>query len=286
MQDNESNTEIPNTAHHRIDFNAIRRAASFERVLQYYGIELRDGRGAQRKALCPFHCDTRPSLSVNLDKKVFNCFSCGDGGDIVKFVAKKEYPADPEGHLLDAARKLAEICGMRIDNDGREATANCREAEVTAVKSALAAQEVEPASDKVDPTHPYLAERGPSPETVEIFGLGYCVSEKSIMRQRILIPTDNEHGELVAYAGRWPGDSGWRDGTDKYMLPPKFQKMRVLYSLHRVIEGQRKGQWPGHERHIVIVEGCFGTFAIHPLAPCVALLGSAISDHHVKLLHE
>jgi hypothetical protein len=35
---------------------------------------------------------------------------------------------------------------------------------------------------------------------------------------------DFHHDELVAYAGRWPGDSGWPDGADKYMLPPKFQK--------------------------------------------------------------
>jgi DNA primase len=286
---------------HRIDFNALKRAASFERVLQYYGIELGCGRGAQRKALCPFHCDTRPSLNVNLDRKVFNCFPCGDGGDIVKFVAKKEYPADYEGHLLEAARKLAEICGIRIDNDVREAIANSGRTEVASVRSAPATQAVAPASEnvssiapnhalsfrlRVDPTHPYLAERGLSPQTVEIFGLGYCVSEKSIMRQRILIPIHNERGELVAYAGRWPGDSGWPEGTDKYLLPPKFQKMRVLYNLNRVIKGMVVDQWPGHERHVVIVEGFFGAFAVHPLAPCVALMGSAISDHHLRLLRE
>ncbi|MBV8896905.1 MAG: hypothetical protein JO051_10375 [Acidobacteriaceae bacterium] len=139
---------------------------------------------------------------------------------------------------------------------------------------------------KVDPTHPYLAARGLPRDTVETFLLGYCVSETSIMRQRILIPIHNEHGTLVAYAGRWPGDSGWPEGTDKYMLPPKFQKMSVLYNLHRVIEGMSVGQWRGHERHVVIVEEFFGAFAVHPIAPCVALLGSAISDHHLRLLHE
>src|SRR5215469_10140427 len=301
MQKNESNSERRNTVHCRIDFKAIKREASFERVLQYYGIELRGGRKAQRKALCPFHCDTRPSLNVNLERKVFNCFPCGDGGDIVKFVARKEYPADPKGHLLEAARKLAEICGIRVDNDGREVTANSRRAEGAPVQSALAAQASTPGSEndasiarnraltfrlKVDPTHSYLAERGLSPQTIETFGLGYCMSEKSIMRQRILIPIHNEYGELVAYAGRWPGDSGWPEGTDKYMLPPKFRKMGVLYNLNRVIEGMGDGKWPEHERHAVIVEGFFGTFAVHPLAPCVALMGSMISAHHLRLLHE
>src|SRR3954447_7108880 len=98
---------------HRIDFKAIKEAASFERVLRYYGIALR-GRGDQRKALCPFHADTKPSLNVNLRKRVFNCYPCGDGGDIIKFVAKKEYPTSAGEHLLEAAEKLPEICGIPL----------------------------------------------------------------------------------------------------------------------------------------------------------------------------
>jgi DNA primase len=289
---------------HRIDFEAIKRASRFERVLTYYGIELRGGRGPQRKALCPFHRDTRPSLNVNLDMKVFNCFACGGGGDIIKFVAMKEHPTDPEGNLVEAVEKLAEICGIRIDDHVKETRAkppDQREAagkEVTAGSSSAApaasGERQNGESDvpnppltfqlKVDPKHPYLAERGLSPETIETFGLGYCVSEKSIMRQRIVIPIHNEDGDLVAYAGRWPSDSGWPEDADRYMLPRKFQKMRVLFNLHRVIESRRAGQWPGHEHHVVVVEGFFGVFAVHQHAPCVALMGAVISKEHLDLL--
>ncbi|MFL5267941.1 MAG: hypothetical protein ACJ8AH_15340 [Stellaceae bacterium] len=211
--------------------------------------------------------------------KVFNCFPCGDGGDIVKFIAKQEHPTDPEGHLIEAAEKLAEICGISIYEARREALPKPAE-RATSREEAIVRNRPLSFQLKVDPTHPYLAKRGLSPETVETFGLGYCVSEKSIMRQRVVIPIHNERGELVAYAGRWPGDSGWLEGTDKYMLPPKFQKMRVLFNLNRVIEGK----WPGHERHVVVVEGFFGVFAIHPIAPCVALMGSVLSDDHIRLL--
>jgi hypothetical protein len=106
------------------------------------------------------------------------------------------------------------------------------------------------------------------------------------MRQRILIPIHNARGEHVAYAGRWPGDTGWPEGADKYMLPPKFQKLRVLFNLHRAVDGLLEGLWPGHAHHVVVVEGFFGAFAVHPLAPCVALMGSAICDDHLRLLHE
>jgi DNA primase len=234
--------------------------------------------------------------------KVFNCFVCGGGGDIVKFVAKQEHPTNPEGHLIEAAEKLAEICGIRIDHNratpelAKRARAAAKEAAVGSVTVTSSAakwpQKVELAVPNrpltfelnVDPTHPYLTERGLSTEIIETFHLGYCVSEKSIMRQRIVIPIHNERNQLVAYAGRWPGDSGWQDGAAKYMLPPKFQKMRVLFNLNRVIEGILEGHWPGHEQHVVIVEGFFGVFAVHPIAPCVALMGSLISKEHLELL--
>ena len=38
------------------------------------------------KVKCPFHDDTRPSLSINLEEGWYRCFTCGaKGGGIVKF---------------------------------------------------------------------------------------------------------------------------------------------------------------------------------------------------------
>ena len=38
------------------------------------------------KAVCPFHDDHSPSMSVNTELKLYNCFSCGAGGDVFKFI--------------------------------------------------------------------------------------------------------------------------------------------------------------------------------------------------------
>lgn len=38
------------------------------------------------KAVCPFHDDHNPSMSVNSEKGVYNCFACGAGGDVIKFI--------------------------------------------------------------------------------------------------------------------------------------------------------------------------------------------------------
>ena len=44
------------------------------------------GRGEWRTALCPFHADTKPSLSVKIANGAFRCFACGaKGGDILAF---------------------------------------------------------------------------------------------------------------------------------------------------------------------------------------------------------
>lgn len=39
-------------------------------------------------AVCPFHGDTDPSLSVNLKSGGFHCFGCGEKGDLISFHAK------------------------------------------------------------------------------------------------------------------------------------------------------------------------------------------------------
>ena len=38
--------------------------------------------------ICPFHNDHHPSLSVNLDKGLFNCFACDAKGDAFTFYQK------------------------------------------------------------------------------------------------------------------------------------------------------------------------------------------------------
>ena len=44
------------------------------------------GNGNWRKTICPFHDDSRPSLSVNVDSGAFKCFACGvKGGDVLAF---------------------------------------------------------------------------------------------------------------------------------------------------------------------------------------------------------
>ncbi len=46
-------------------------------------------RGRQWNGSCPFHDDRHPSLFVEENKQVFNCFSCGRSGSVFLLSWKK-----------------------------------------------------------------------------------------------------------------------------------------------------------------------------------------------------
>jgi DNA primase len=87
------------------------------------------------------------------------------------------------------------------------------------------------------------------------------------MSGRIVIPINNESGELVAYAGRSI------DGSEpKYRLPAGFKKGQVLYNLARALEEDSTGA-------VVLVEGFFDCMkVVQAEHVCVALMGCSLSD--------
>ena len=64
-------------------FRKVKESVSMQQVAEYYGLQL------NRKGLCqcPFHQDKNPSLKIYPDGKGFYCFTCGTGGDQIKFAA-------------------------------------------------------------------------------------------------------------------------------------------------------------------------------------------------------
>lgn len=62
--------------------------------------------------LCPFHNEKTPSFTVFSQSRRFQCFGCGEKGDVITFLMKKEnlsYPA--------AVKKLAECVGVTIPTE-------------------------------------------------------------------------------------------------------------------------------------------------------------------------
>src|ERR671922_2872905 len=51
---------------------------------------LRRASGTRFTGRCPFHEEKTPSFSVNPVEKLFYCFGCGKGGDLITFVRETE----------------------------------------------------------------------------------------------------------------------------------------------------------------------------------------------------
>src|SRR5262245_63432291 len=51
---------------------------------------LRRASGSRYTGRCPFHEEKTPSFSVNPVDKLYYCFGCGKGGDVISFVRETE----------------------------------------------------------------------------------------------------------------------------------------------------------------------------------------------------
>jgi DNA primase len=279
-----------------VSFDDIKTQVSMTDVLTHYGLmqgtqEKLSKHGTELRLRCPFHEDKTPLLSINAETGKFHCFGChAKGGDIFDFVvAKEEISAgDRTKSRRQAALLVQEWFGVN-----REATAAPQPP--AAAESSPQVEDVTPAAVEteektnqplkftfkhLDTRHPYLIrDRGLTEATIDVFGLGLHIG-KGMMHNRVVIPIHNEQGELVAYAGRWPADAGWPEGSQKYALPAGFRKSYVLFNLHRAREYTREG--------LIVVEGFFTVFEFWQRGRknVVALMGSSMSKEQARLIVE
>jgi len=261
----------------RVEFALIRERADFATILARYDIAPPNLQG-QISVLCPFHDDRQPSLSINLDRKLFHCFACQAKGDIFDFVARIE-----DVSLTDAARIVVRCCGILVGDQSFACRPPPKAAvdrqDASSVNGAI--QEGRQYQGKVsaccsialDPTHQYLIDRDLTPELIQFFGLGYCA--QGFLRGRVCIPIHSPDGEqILGYSGRW-ANCAVPNGTPRYLMPRGFRKSALLFNYHRVVGAQ----------HLVIVEGYWSVFRLHALnVPAVALMGTSLSDLQMDLL--
>lgn len=277
-----------------IDISAVKAATTLEQILKHYGIlaSLKPS-GASLRGICPIHKGDDPKqFSVSLEKGLWKCFSeCQHGGNHLDFVMRME-----DCSSQAAAWKLNEWFGLGLEG---KTTAKPRPQRNSSkpVSHAEPLQETSstptpaPTEDLVTETgenrplgfalenldreHPYLAERGLDAATIAEFGVGYCA--KGIMAGRIAIPIHNSQGQLVANAGRWPGEPP--EGKEKYRLPGKFLKTLEVFNFHRAV--QEPGETP-----LIIAEGFFGVMHLwqQGFRRAVALMGWSMSQRQEEMI--
>ena len=275
-----------------VDFRDIRSRITMEQVLQHYNLLGTFKRSGQSlSGPCPIHKGTNPTqFRVETEKNIWHCFSeCKHGGNTLDFIVKMENCS-----IHDAAIKACGWFDIPIDevktSSGEDKPLEKSAASKPAAKFKPAAppppedDRPNPALkfklDKLQPEHPYLTkERGLTQETINDFGLGYFTGDKGLMTGRIVIPIHNVKCELVAYAGRWPGEPP--EGTEKYKLPPKFNKLSEVFNLDQAIKEPA-------DKPLVIVEGFLDVIKLHQLGwrNAVALMGWFMSPTQEELIRQ
>jgi DNA primase len=275
-----------------VDFKAVKAAITMEQVLEHYGLMDKFKRGTDSlNGPCPIHKGSNPTqFRVSISKNIWNCFSkCACGGNVLDFIVKME-------NVSIHAAALKAIEWFNLDPETMSAGAN-QESEEHGEAPKVNASRPKPATkpapvvengapnkplqfrlDKLQREHPYLMqERGLTLETIIDFGLGFCT--KGMMAERIAIPIHNVKGEVVAYAGRFPGEPD--EDTPKYKLPQGFRKSQELFNIDRASKEP-------DDKPLIIVEGFFDAIKLHQhgCKKVVALMGSTLSAAQEELIRQ
>jgi len=255
-----------------VDFRAVKAAVSIQMVLDRYQINWLRKETGDLVGKCPIHRgDGKRAFRVNVKKNIFNCFSCSARGNVIDLVAAME-----QCSVRDAAVRLRDWFSVSMPTAGGHQQIPGPQRIIEPIKLGEQVAENKPLGFElkgIDPTHPYLANRGITRETAERFGAGFFPG-KGTMSGRIVIPIHNEKGELVSYAGRAIDDS-----EPKYKFPAGFHKAQVLFNFHRVVKEQNA------DRPVVLVEGFFDCMRVHEAGfPAVAIMGCSLSGAQEHLL--
>jgi len=255
-----------------VDFGAVKAFVSLEAVLRYYHVPGLQGRRDQLIGRCPSHQGKREdSFRASLRRNVFHCFACQASGNVLDFVVAME-----KCSVRQAALHLQRWFSMAVPNE--PAVAWQQPALSRGGKGELVRKKekcnppLRFALSGVDPSHPYLAERGVERATAVAFGVGFYAG-RGLMSRHIVIPICNISGEIVAYAGRTLDG-----GPPKYKLPTGFRKGLELFNLHRAVATGG--------RAVIVVEGYFDSLRVHQAGfpGVVALMGSSLSTEQERTL--
>lgn len=284
----------------------IRQSVDIVDVMGQY-LELHK-KGKNYMAICPFHDDNHPSLSISQSRQIYKCFVCGNGGNVFTFI--QEYLKVP---FVEAVMKVAEF--GHVDMSGYslekrvvkvdEALAPLYDMHAFALKLYMYYLYTQSGKQALD----YLRHRGFDDDLIKMFGIGYA-PEKSILHERfqkegytevaqvksglvlenerhydrfhdrVMFPLYDEFGKVVGFSGRV---YKVQDKNSKYMNSPEsdiFIKGKTLYNYHRAKEAVRQAGF------VYINEGFMDVIAMHRAHHdnCIALMGTSLTKDHLRML--
>jgi len=291
------------------DITAVRERSPIDEVVGQY-LQLKNAGGGSLKGLCPFHEEKTPSFNVTPARGLFYCFSCAEGGDVIKFVQKIDGLS-----FVEAVERLAARSGIELRYEqggfvpGQEQSQRRRLVDAHRAAAEFYAERL--GGTDAEHARKFLASRGFEDKDAERFGVGYSPKAwedltrhlrgrgftdaellaaglavqgnrgpRDRFRGRLMWPIRDLSGDVIAFGARKldPDDDG-----PKYLNTPEtplFRKSTVLYGadLAKRDIAQR--------RQAVIVEGYTDVMACHlaGVPTAVATCGTSFGEEHVKVL--
>jgi DNA primase len=268
---------------------------------------LRRASGQRYTGRCPFHEERTPSFSVNPVEKLYYCFGCGKGGDVVSFVRETD-----NLDFVAAIEWLAERFRVTLEYEETspqaEAARSRRDRLFALLEQATSFYErVLWESTAGEPVRAYLESRSLHEPVVREFRLGlspgqglarkaqergFTVQElraAGLVNQRgndyfpprLMFPLGDARGRVIGFQARKLHDDDPLRG--KYVNSPEgelFKKSNVLYGLHLARTSIAK------QDRAVVVEGNTDVIALRQAAfePAVASMGTALTEGHLREL--
>ena len=263
--------------------------------------------GSRYSGRCPFHEERTPSFSVNPVEKLFYCFGCNKGGDVITFVRETE-----QLDFAEAVEWLAER--FRIPLEYEESSPQVEESRKR--RDRLHAVLDQAASfyerhlwdtEAGAPVREYLEGRGLGEQICREFRLGLSpgtglaqkAQQKGFTREelrgagltnargndyfprRLMFPLADARGRIVGFQARKLREDDPLRG--KYVNSPEgelFHKSAILYGLHLARTEIAK------QERAIVVEGNTDVIALRQtgLQPVVASMGTALTEQQLKEL--
>jgi DNA primase len=264
--------------------------------------------GARWTGLCPFHDEKTPSFSVNPADKLFYCFGCGKGGDVISFVRETE-----QLDFAQAVEWIAERYRVTLEYEEsspeQDAARDRRERLLSLLEQATCFYErFLWESPRGEAARAYLSDRELGEEVCRSYRLGLAPGGATLAKKarekgftaaelaaaglvnrrgndyfngRLLFPLADARGRVRGFQARkLREDDPLRA---KYVNSPEgelFRKGDLLYGLDRARTAIAK------QERAIVVEGNTDVLALRQagLEPVVASMGTALTERQLKEL--
>lgn len=298
----------------RIPEEKVEQVRSAVNIADFIGqyVQLKKA-GKNLFGLCPFHEERTPSFSVNEQKQIFHCFSCGRGGNVFSFIMDLENLSFPEAVVKVADFGHIDLPASYTAQSQPAAPKDQQQADLLKLyaDSAKMYQHILVNTELGEPALKYLHERGLDDETIKTFGIGYAPanqllldffkehqSDYQLLRQsglfienqagdlrdrfvdRVLFPIKDASGRVIAFSGRILKKS---PNEPKYLNSPEtklFNKRSVLFNFD-LARGPIRQQ-----KSVVLFEGFMDVIAAYRsgIQNGVASMGTSLTDEQIYML--